>query len=568
MRCCALALLLVACGSSSDQCSEDLTTDHANCGTCGHACAADEVCSASTCGTSCAANQLECAGTCSDVTTDAMNCGACGTACDAGDVCVDSTCQVPCDATMLTSAIGDPWGVQWDGLDRTALAYDAAKAACQAFGARLPTATEMYRVSATQSGAVGQPFNTSYLWTAVPIDKLDQATERLSDGGTSTAAAATATGFRCVCPAVLPNTFTGKHCNGDPGSECFSLGSENYDAKDRPALRRSSAEWECTNDRAHLAEASTLIEGIRNGLPGSGKPIATADSATYSTAIAISWTATTADPGANDTNIALTTAAPFRCAAPSAVLSPNPATIPNQFAGPLSPNKGETMDSAAATWTAAHDACVVRGGHLPRAAELAELIQQGLPNGSNVALWTADQTGYEPTAMLFYAEVLNWAALDPRFSFQYAGTQPSATWLAKQSTAAFRCIYYPIDAAYVAPATCTGGCFMTSVGNGTMWFDSTDRAAASESVAIADCASSGGHLASERDLTEAIRAGLPNGTSPAFVLTSDFAGVVEATVVRWPGVQTAYTDQYSANMSWAAPTTARGYRCMWTNEQR
>jgi hypothetical protein len=146
---------------------------------------------------------MECSGTCSDVTTDPQNCGACGTACDAGDVCVDSTCQVPCDATMLSAAITDPWGVQWDGLDRTGLAYDAAKAACQAFGARLPTATEMFRVSATQSGAVGQPFNTSYLWTAVPIDKLDQATERLSDGATSTAAAATATGFRCVCPASI-----------------------------------------------------------------------------------------------------------------------------------------------------------------------------------------------------------------------------------------------------------------------------------------------------------------------------------------------------------------------------
>jgi len=55
----------------------------------------------------------------------------------------------------------------------------------------------------------------------------------------------------------------------------------------------------------------------------------------------------------------------------------------------------------------------------------------------------------------------------------------------------------------------------------------------------------------------AIRAGLPNGTSPLYILTSDFAGVLEATVVRWAGIQTAYTDQYSANMTWAAPTTAR-----------
>jgi hypothetical protein len=227
------------------------------------------------------------------------------------------------------------------------------------------------------------------------------------------------------------------------------------------------------------------------------------------------------------------------------------------------------MDTAATTWAAAHDACVVRGGHLPRAAELAELIQQGLPNGSNAKLWTSDQAGFDGNSE-FYAIVLNWTGTAQRFSFQNGSTEGA---LGKHGSAAYRCIYYPIDKTYVAPTTCTGGCFMVTA-NGTpaptMWLDSTDRAAANVSDAMLDCSSSGAHLASERDLTEAIRAGLPNGSggNNTFIYTSDFAQGPMSTIVKWSGTDTAFTDQYSTYMSWSVPTTARPYRCMWTNEQR
>ncbi len=144
-----LGLAVAACGNSSDcatgqmSCEGacvDVSNNHDNCGTCGHACSATDVCGSGTCGAACPGNQMLCDGTCSDTSSDAMNCGGCGMACNAGDVCVDSACQVPCDPSMLMSSIADPWGTTWDGLERGPLAFDAAKAACQAFGARLPTA--------------------------------------------------------------------------------------------------------------------------------------------------------------------------------------------------------------------------------------------------------------------------------------------------------------------------------------------------------------------------------------------------------------------------------------------
>jgi len=111
-----------------------------------------------------------------------------------------------------------------------------------------------------------------------------------------------------------------------------------------------------------------------------------------------------------------------------------------------------------------------------------------------------------------------------------------------------------------------------------MWFDSQDRAEASLGAAFDDCQKHGGVLASERDLSEAVRAGLPNGSgamATPWLWTSDFAmgsaaaPVINVTVVRWTNSDTAFSDQYATYMTWAsvAPTPYR-YRCMWTNELR
>ena len=370
-------------------------------------------------------------------------------------------------------------------------------------------------------------------------------------------------------------TFTGNHCNGDPGSACFEVNGYNLDTKNRPALRKSAALQECIADRGHLADTTVVIEAIRKGLPGTGVFIATADQSRYDLSQQLKWNGVEMswEPNGNEQQIDMRTAAPFRCAATKLAQASNATTVTNPYEPAISKYKGETMDTAMVGFAAAHDACFARGGHLPRSAELAELIAQGLPNGSGAYLWTSDQDGYDMVGN-FLVEVHRWQAMEPRFSYMYNGTAAqSATWDYKYQSHAFRCIYYPIDPAYVAPTTCEGGCFELTVPGSSgakMWFDTQDRAAATIGTAVSTCAGEGGHLASERDLTEAIRNSLPNGmaaTAPNWTWTSDFAQN-NISVVRWTDVDTAFSDQYSMYATWAGPTATYRYRCMWTNELR
>jgi hypothetical protein len=62
----------------------DLLGDEANCGSCGHACAAGQTCSSGLC---CDEGLVNCAGSCVDLQADGENCGTCGLACGLG------TCQ-------------------------------------------------------------------------------------------------------------------------------------------------------------------------------------------------------------------------------------------------------------------------------------------------------------------------------------------------------------------------------------------------------------------------------------------------------------------------------------------
>jgi hypothetical protein len=545
----ALALVMSACGGSGESCKD---------GTC-----------------TCTAPQTDCGGTCIDTQGDPGNCGACGAACATGESCIAGACQVPCDASKLMASITDPWGTSWDGLERTAATLDAASVECGTFGGRLPTATEVYRVSASRSGAVGQAFHTNYLWSRTANDRTSQVTARLSDGATSaaTAAAPTAVQYRCVC-AAQQRAFTGARCNGPAGAECFRAGPYNIDKDDRPALRKSAAVQECVAEHAHVAELPLLGPAIRGGLPGSNAFISVADDSRYDMTTTIRWSGTSWELPGNASTAALTTPMPFRCAGTAAPVTTGGTAATGEFRPTGSPYRSETADHPTAAWAAAHDACWKTGGHLPRRAELAELIGQGLPGGTNQYLWTSDQLGYESNGLQFLVGVLRWNGLDRRYPFEYTGAADStATWVYKTGSQPFRCIYYPIDPSFQPPASCNGGCNVRSAGSPavSIFFDQTDRPAATVAAAIADCASAGGYLASERDLTEAVRDGLPNGTDN-WLLTWDI-GIGNGTasnvhVVKWAGTARAMDDQYPAFMTWADPVTPRPYRCMWTNELR
>jgi hypothetical protein len=84
-------------------------SDILNCGTCGLACAAGQICSAGLC--TCSPGHAACGGQCVDVTGNAQNCGGCGMACTAGQQCLAGSCQCQAGLTncggQCTSVTGD-----------------------------------------------------------------------------------------------------------------------------------------------------------------------------------------------------------------------------------------------------------------------------------------------------------------------------------------------------------------------------------------------------------------------------------------------------------------------------
>ncbi len=85
------ALLLACSGGCADG-----RVDPQNCGACGKACGAGEVCSAGVCALSCAGGSTQCGASCVALASDPKHCGACGNACDPGKVCSQSKCDLAC----------------------------------------------------------------------------------------------------------------------------------------------------------------------------------------------------------------------------------------------------------------------------------------------------------------------------------------------------------------------------------------------------------------------------------------------------------------------------------------
>lgn len=77
-----------------DECGDncvDFKSDARNCGSCGNACPASQVCQNGTCG--CPSGSTMCGTTCRNLNTDPNNCSACNKACSPGQGCCGATCK-------------------------------------------------------------------------------------------------------------------------------------------------------------------------------------------------------------------------------------------------------------------------------------------------------------------------------------------------------------------------------------------------------------------------------------------------------------------------------------------
>jgi hypothetical protein len=97
-------------GLASNGCETKLASAHDDCGACGHACAATEVCDRGQCGVTCAAGRVGCGGECTDVARDPENCGGCGRKCPSAPhgvpACSRAVCTLSCDSGFTPGQAG------------------------------------------------------------------------------------------------------------------------------------------------------------------------------------------------------------------------------------------------------------------------------------------------------------------------------------------------------------------------------------------------------------------------------------------------------------------------------
>lgn len=482
----------------------------------------------------------------------------------------------------------DDWGDAWDGAERSPKNWADADAQCQALGGRLPTMTELWRVSAAQTGTVGNTYTTSYLWSRTWWDKsLDfKGVLRLTDGAIISSGTTNLNGYRCIWPSSSGNSFAGKNCYGPPGNECWNTvgdrGAMNMDRYERPAVSYVAAHDECNFYNAHLAHLQDFAENVRAGLPnGSNEWLWAADAARYDFNFLVRWSGTdsaftdygsTYQAWSDRFNVNRR----FRCKGVAADLGTHPDPVPDEFVAPGPKIKGSAALNTPVIFSSAIDACSALGGHMAHPRDIIELARAGMPNGPGTGgsdfIWLSDRSRYDIT------QVTRWGGTDDTFSDYYP---EHSTWATVNNTTTYqyRCAYYPQDPAYAAPADvqCAGGnaCYQASFGPGPnpvrYAMDSEDRSAVTYDAAIDDCVASGGRLPNTLQLTELIRSGLPNGTT-AWLWTSDSAGndangFALATIFNWNGVDTVFEPIFSGNATWSVKdVTTNAYRCIWSNE--
>lgn len=96
---CQSGVCSLTCAGGATKCGNrcvDLYHDPANCGACANACSPSEACDNGACVLDCVGGTTKCGQLCATVTTDPANCGQCGNVCDSGQVCVNGTCGLVC----------------------------------------------------------------------------------------------------------------------------------------------------------------------------------------------------------------------------------------------------------------------------------------------------------------------------------------------------------------------------------------------------------------------------------------------------------------------------------------
>ena len=539
----------------------DTANNNMHCGDCDKPCPAGQLCANGVCDATCPADQKECSGACVNTMTDTSHCGDCDKPCEADEECVKGACRPSCTSQLL-SAVFNQWGVSWDGTVRAPSTHGEAKLACEQIGGRLPTATELFRSSAAESGSVGTSADSDETWTLVPHSANRHIVGRLDNGSLNDRSDTSTQPYRCVCPATASGGFSSAKCSGPPGSTCVTttIGGHSYhiDAGDRARLNKLGASFECSFGSAHLWDANAFTAAYATSAKPNAENYHIADDDFLAKIGEVRGASNPSNVsfGRTDDNNSLT----FRCVGTPKDFGAHPNAVPNGFRPGRGTLTADGSDRAAAEWLDAHDTCWAAGGHLASRVELVETVAHGLSGGSGAELWVADQHGKSTGWRVGTLELpANPLAYEYRARWTTRGNGPRP----------YRCVYYPLDPLYSGPAAtaCQGGCREFTPGSGTtprIWVDQEDRPATNFTDAITTCAGVGARLTSARDLAEAIRAGLPNGSGEPLFTTD--RGENRFHAVSWTATEPTYNE--TDGMSQENDSADLAFRCIWTNELR
>ncbi|MCP4131135.1 MAG: hypothetical protein GY754_09160 [bacterium] len=483
----------------------------------------------------------------------------------------------------------DSWGGVWDDTMRPKANLANACATCESLGGRLPTPTEIFRNSSNGHGSHIVGTETTYLWTNIEYSATQNVTVRMSDGATSQTTNTSSIQYRCYYPDKDRSYFYGRSVYGPPGEEAFTLTSNGVtyymDKYDRPLLRYNSAVREAAFYHASVPPQRTYTEAIKSGLPnGLNLETWTSDQEGksekgYLNGV-VKWSGTNPDYAETHSTFAtwayVTEKHRFRIVGIGRPVTVTSSGEPTEWIGTTSYLKSLTTDKSEANFYRAIDNCLTLGGHMPTFNDLMEMIQDGLPGGSENYIWTSDNGRGSSTSR--QVGTARWSGIDTNYTGLYS-TYGGWSNKADATLRPYRPVFYPVNDDYNGPdeSVFKYDPFLYTMTNPNgktvkIWADDHNRDAAPYHVAVKTCYDLGGHLPTFRDMVELIRNGLPNGTAPNRVWTSDSVRYDLAKTLAWgtgspDGTEPDFTEDADVHNT-RDTSTELCYRCIWTNEMR